>query len=131
MTYPTKYRRIKFFEEWLSASEIARRHGLSPPTVLRRYAQGLRDRDLVAEAYSRPKAEEGHAFKYRSLRPPTSKEAAYRLRKAERQLVLAGARLASAKTLGESRLIIERLERALNRAEIRHMYMKEMTRRAA
>jgi hypothetical protein len=113
--------------EWLSASEIGRRHGLSAPTVLRRHAMGFHDHELVAAAYSLAPSPSGGSFKYLPIRPATEAEARARVEKAEKWLRLALARLARAKRLGEPyelavRPLMDRVARArlrLYNAEIR------------
>ena len=126
--FRTKYNRIEFQGEMLSASEIARRHGVSAPTILRRYAQGLRDAELAAAPYSLPAAENGKAFSYRSDRMPTPLQARARLRKAQRGVELATARLMNAKALGETKRVIVRLDKLVFRAQARRMYCAEMVR---
>lgn len=123
----TKYNRIRFFEEWLSASEIGHRHGLSTPTILRRYhVLGLRDHDLVAAPDREKPASPHRGERYLSNRLPTPLQARFRLRRAIAGVELALQRLASAKAMGERPRTIERLKLALVRAEQRRMYCSSM-----
>lgn len=122
-----KYNKIRLFDEWLSASEIGRRHGLSVPTVLRRYyVLGLRGKKLLAAPGTLPKAANGEHMPYRSQRLPTPLQARARLRKAKASLTMAIERLAHARAMGETKRTIERLEKIMRRAEVRRMYCTSM-----
>lgn len=128
MTSDRKHKKLRHFGQFLSASAIARIHGLSPPTIIRRYAHGLRDEELVARAYTLDV--QGGISTYCSARLPSPGEARYRLRRAEWCLSMARERLMNARALGEARNVIFRLEKALHRAESRRMYASEIVRMA-
>lgn len=127
MNLERKHKKLHHFNHYTSASAIAREHGLSVPTILRRYAAGLRDHDLVARAYQVPDVPGGVSV-HRSERFPSLGEARYRLRRAERGLDMAQQRLSNARALGENRNVVLRLAKALHRAEVRRMYATEMVR---
>lgn len=126
----TRFQRIEFDGELLSASEIARRHGFSPPTILKRYALGFRGGELVAKRGSLTRAPEGMTPGYRCIRPPTPLEARYHAQRARRSVEMATDRLEHAHGMGSPRQTLLRLERAVTRAQQRRMYRDEMLRKA-
>jgi hypothetical protein len=124
MSGPIKFHNFK--GQLMTASQIARSHGLSLPTIMRRLARGMTDDDLVAAQYVHPRVA-GQA-RVNSDRTITAGEAARWLKRAEASLDRASLHYRNSILACDPPKVQARLKLAVDKAMMMVSYWRECLR---